>query len=102
MEEGLSAEEKESKEYLEKLLKNSVQENIDEAVKSAENKIRAILLNLVNEHDIKIDGIEVDTRTFADCAVTIYRRKNAKSASNSESYSEYDEPDEPNSTMGLG
>lgn len=43
----------------------------DAALQKAEKAIQEILLDLENEHGIAIDSISVDTRNFANLAVTI-------------------------------
>lgn len=44
-------------------------------IRNAERAIRAILLGLENEHDIRIDSVEVDSRQFADHSVTIWPKE---------------------------
>jgi hypothetical protein len=41
------------------------------AINRAEQAIRAILLELMEEKNLKIESISVDTRNWADYAVTI-------------------------------
>lgn len=40
----------------------------------AEEKIQSILLDLVNEHGLDIDGVKVDTRNWANFRVEIWTR----------------------------
>ncbi|MFP5516330.1 MAG: hypothetical protein ACLGJC_25030 [Alphaproteobacteria bacterium] len=50
----------------------------DTLIRNAERAIRAILLGLENEHDIRIDSVEVDSRQFADHAVTIWPKESSR------------------------
>lgn len=40
-------------------------------LETAEKKIQKILLDLVNEHGLKVVHVEVDTRNYANLAVQI-------------------------------
>ena len=40
-------------------------------IREAEQRIQAILLRLVNDHDARIEAVEVDTRRFGNLAVSI-------------------------------
>lgn len=44
----------------------------DEALDAAERQIQHILLNLEDEHGLKIENVEVDTRNFANLRVEIF------------------------------
>lgn len=44
---------------------------IHSAIIAAEKKIQSILLDLVNEHSLKLEHVRVDVRTFADFKVEI-------------------------------
>ncbi len=45
--------------------------SIDEAVRAAEKKIQAILLELDDEQDLQIESVTVDTRPYGNYAVSI-------------------------------
>lgn len=50
----------------------------DAAVSKAEIRIRKILLDLEEEAEVNIEGVNVDTRTFADLMVSISTREAAQ------------------------
>lgn len=42
------------------------------AITEAEKKLQSILIDLVNEHDIKLQDVRIDVRTFANFKVDIF------------------------------
>lgn len=44
------------------------------AIVAAEKKIQAVLLDLVNEHGLQIETVDVDTRNFANFRTEIFEK----------------------------
>lgn len=54
--------------------------NATEALREAERTIQRILIRLANDHGIEVESVEVDTRRFANLAVSIIPAERASTA----------------------